>query len=187
MFLYQFVTQYVGGHHNSTHQVSRSPPFQYGRRHRDRQNVAQDCTNTWKIFWWELYNFDERIFQLLYITPKTIPKHVEKKFWKNLNYSLSYGYQHPQDHDGVEGKYVLEAGDLVDWDFSKFSFLPGLGHFPHATWGRWEGSPKIIQPFCQMYFFLPIRTPPIPRPKRPNVWVAHGRTIPRRELQMMPC
>ena len=41
-------------------------------------------------------------------------KPPQKEILKNVNYSLSYGYQHPQDHDDVEGKYVSEAGDLVD-------------------------------------------------------------------------
>ena len=46
--------------------------------------------------------------------PLDLPNHVEKEFRKNSIHSLRYGYQHLPDHEGVEGKFVLEAGDLVD-------------------------------------------------------------------------
>ena len=60
------------------------------------------------------YNFDDRCLLFISGGPRDVPNHIEKKFRKKSNYSLSYGYQHPQEHDGVEGKYVFEAGDLVD-------------------------------------------------------------------------
>ena len=87
---------------------------------------------------------------------------------------MSYGYQHPQDHDGVEVKYVLEAGDLVDWDFFEILFLCGLECLPWVDWRRWERYLKKNWPSCQIYFSTQIRTPPIPRPKRAHIWVAHG-------------
>ena len=69
--------------------------------------------------------------------PGTIPKHVEKEFWKNLNYNLRYEYQHMQDHEDEGGQQVMEPAHPGDWDIFKFLFLHGLRYNPEHAWLSW--------------------------------------------------
>ena len=65
-------------------------------------------------------------FQSLSGSLRCVTNHLQKKFWKNSNYSLSYGYQHCQGPVGEKSELVAEAGGHGDGGFFEISFAGGL-------------------------------------------------------------
>ena len=72
------------------------------------------------------------------------------------------------------GEHGNEAGEACEWYFFKILFQHESVCPAEILWWRWKGHLKKIWPSWQIYFFTPIRTPLIPRPKPAHVWIPHG-------------